>query len=72
MTEQNLNHRQLGAMVEHVGGEAVAKRMGMHRFGDSGAARGLVAGMPDDFVGDGIVSASRLGNIQPLRRGRER
>src|SRR6516165_6565187 len=44
-------------MVEHVGGEAVAKRMGMHRFGDSGAARGLVAGMPDDFVGDGIVGA---------------
>src|SRR5215469_5929213 len=57
MAEQNLNDRQLGAIVEHVGSEAVPQSMRMHWLGDPGATRSLAASMPDDLVGDGIVRA---------------
>jgi len=66
MTEQNLNGRQLGAVVEQLRGEAVAQGVRVDGLGDAGAARGLAAGAADDLISDRIARAAdcRLGNIR--------
>ena len=38
-----------------MGGEAVPKRVRMHRFVDAGAFSGFPAGVPDDLVADGAI-----------------
>jgi hypothetical protein len=55
-----LNDGQLSATVQQVGGETVAERVRVNRFGDAGTPGGFTAGVPDGFVRDWLVAVSCL------------
>ena len=58
--QQGLDDGQLGAAVEQVGGETVAERVRVDGLGDAGPPGGFPAGVPDGFLRDRLVGASRL------------
>src|SRR5262249_2317512 len=60
MAEQRLNDWQFGAAVEQGCREAVPKRVRVDGFADTGAPRRFATGVPDGFLGDGLVWATRL------------
>jgi hypothetical protein len=43
VTQQGLDHQQVHAFVQQVRSECMAQRVRVHRFGNTGAARGLLA-----------------------------
>ena len=50
VAEQGLDNGQFGAVVEQVGGEAVAERVRVDGLGDAGAPARFAAGVPDGLV----------------------
>jgi hypothetical protein len=60
VAEQGLNHRKFRAIVEHVCGKAVPKRMRVNALGDARVPAGFPTGMPDSLLRNRLVRAPRL------------
>src|SRR5262249_20067197 len=57
---QGLDDWQFGAVIEQMGGEAVAQGVRMNGLGDAGPPGCLTTGMPDGLLRDRLMGAARL------------